>query len=255
MLPLDTSAVRGKSMLLFAGSRDNSGRVASALTRRGARGAGLLITRMGCTLARLERSRVGGGLVVTSVAIGIAGRERVDGAAAFESVRVGDDIDAPRRDGAWKGVKPPNRPSSLRSSLLPARVGERGGAAGPAGLRPAGAAEEERLGEMERAAVRKETFDSSFLSMGIRSFSFGASSGGCSLPFPLSLPGVSVAKSSTTTGGDFMRLRVAERILCSMEERKRPLRDLGNALSAGGDWESEGPARAGVGLVDCGYDV
>lgn len=247
-------------MLLFAGSREREGRVASALTRRGARGTGLLITRAGWRLVCLDRSRRGDCDVMTSVAIGMAGRERVDGWATFESVNVGDDMDAPRREGAWKGAKPPNRPSSLsssRSSLESARVGERGDAADAAGLRPTTAAEAKLVGEAERAAVRKETFDSSFLSMGIRSFSFGASSGGCSLPLPLplSLPGVRVPKSSGTSGGDFMRERVAERILCSMEDRKRPLRDLGNALSAGGDRERAELARPGVGLVDCGYEV
>ena len=106
---------------------------------------------------------------------------------------------------------------------------------------------------MERAAARKETFDSSLLSMGILSFSFGASSGAGSFPFPLSRGCVTVAKSSMGTGGDLTRERVAERMLCSIEDRKRPLSDFGNALSVGGgDWENEEPERAGVGVVDIG---
>lgn len=177
---------------------------------------------LGCKLDGLVWSRVG---VVTSArgnpdVDGIGGRD-LDGICS-----VGDDIDPWRIDGETKGVKPAARTSSMVSF-------GRG-----AGLKDEGAGD-------SRAALRKVTLDSSFCSILDFSLSFCGDSPcrDLSVSFPMTFRNVMVANSSVPVGRILFD-RMAERKLCSREDRNRF-----NALADDSDMEGdeEISERSGVG--------
>lgn len=141
-------------------------------------------------------------------------------------------MDACRRDGGWKGVKPGTR--SSRSSSKSVTLGAFPSLGLP-GIGGVAAGVSDRSVET-LPGLRNPTCDCSLLSIFdfSLSFSFGALLLSlASFPLPLSALAIILANSSSTGGGDLALDFVALRMLCSNEERNR-LNDLGEGSGTSG---------------------
>ena len=195
--------------------------------RREARGAGPLMSLVltgeeeeaGCALARRVRSLGGETRAATLEDEPERAWAKEEGMGCAERWRVGDDMEAWRKEGVKKLVWPATRPLSLSFSLSRSR-----GARAPSWLARGGrggrSAGEEGEGEGEetsRPGRRNGTLDS-ILDLAL-SFSLGPSSS-AALALPLPAPSESTPDSSTLAGSFALDL-VAVRKLCSRDERRR----------------------------------
>ena len=183
---------------------------------RVARGVGGLI--LGCKLDGLVWSRDGAVAATRGDpdVDGIGGRDLEGELGGDGNCSVGDDIDPWRIDGATKGAKPAARTWSIGSFEI------------GAGLKDEGAGD-------SRAALRNVTLDSSFWSILDFSLSFCGDSPvrDLSVSFPITFRNVMVVNSSVPVGRILFD-RMAERKLCSREDRNRF-----NALADDSDTEGD----------------